>query len=471
MANWFAGAFGGLPAGFWWVWANTLVNRTAGFVLPLFAFYLTGPLHHTAAFAGLVSAAFGVGAAFAAMLSGVAADRWGRKATLISAQLLNGIAMIALGYARSAPALIACMAAVGLFNGATRPPIVALIADLVPVADRPRAFSMNYWAINLGVSVSMASVGLVTLLGYRALFLIDGGSTLVAAIIVLLKVPDTTADARAEARIRQQAADKAHTVTQPDAKQGGISVVFRDRLYIALVAAMFFTIFVYCQNSAGFAMAMARDGMTAGQVGLVSAMNGVLIVLLQIPLTRWLGRYPVGLVLAGSSLLIGAGFGLLAFGHSVWCFALSTVVWSLGEIGALPTMQAVNARIPPADQRGRYAGVYQFAWTLGNITAPLVGGAVLGSFGGPTLWLGCFGVTALSAAAQARISTRVERRLALEAELHALTATQGAVEEAPDDATGSALATGTVGVAEDGVVGAEVDVSVGGMAVAAEVGA
>ena len=51
--------FGGLPRAFWWLWIATLVNRLGGFVLPFFAFYITGPLHRSAVFAGAVTALFG----------------------------------------------------------------------------------------------------------------------------------------------------------------------------------------------------------------------------------------------------------------------------------------------------------------------------------------------------------------------------------------------------------------------------
>ena len=69
---------GGLPRAFWWLWLGTLVNRMGGFVLPFFAFYITGPLHRSAALAGAVTALFGVGAAISGVVGGVLTDRIGR---------------------------------------------------------------------------------------------------------------------------------------------------------------------------------------------------------------------------------------------------------------------------------------------------------------------------------------------------------------------------------------------------------
>ena len=134
--------------------------------------------------------------------------------------------------------------------------------------------------------------------------------------------------------------------------------------------------------------------------------------LFQMPVTRLLKRYPEGRVLAGAGLVIGAGFGVLAFGPSVAMYVVCVVVMTMGEIGNTPTGQAIVARLSPDHLRGRYQGVYQLAWTLGQVAAPLAGGAVLTAFGGPPLWIGCFAITVLTAAVFLRIGKHVERRVA-----------------------------------------------------------
>ncbi|MEV7028488.1 MFS transporter, partial [Kitasatospora sp. NPDC093558] len=54
------GALGtrGLPAAFWWLWVSTLVNRLGTFAVPFLTLYLTMERGRSAAFAGLVAAAF-----------------------------------------------------------------------------------------------------------------------------------------------------------------------------------------------------------------------------------------------------------------------------------------------------------------------------------------------------------------------------------------------------------------------------
>ncbi|HEU5354632.1 MAG TPA: MFS transporter [Actinocrinis sp.] len=411
--------FGGLPRAFWWLWIATLVNRLGGFVLPFFAFYITGPLHRSAVFAGAVTALFGAGAAVSGVVGGVLTDRIGRKPTLVGSQLANAATILVLGYARSTWALAFGALAVGLATSAFRPAQNAMIADMVPAGDRVRAYALNFWAINLGFSFSMAAVGLVTEFGYRTLFYADAATTTLCALLIAVLVPDTTPVETIRARAAfKNAAFKSTAKSTADGDgdghaRDGLGVVLQDRTFAAFVATTFVLLIVFMQINAGLPMAMSASGLSAATFGRISAINGVLIVLLQMPVTRLLKRYPEGRVLAGAGLVIGAGFGLLAFGQSIEMYVLCVVVMTLGEIGNTPTGQAIAARLSADHLRGRYQGVYQLAWTLAQVAAPLVGGAVLSAYGGAPLWIGCFVVTALTALVFLRIGKHVERRVAV----------------------------------------------------------
>jgi MFS family permease len=406
--------FGGLPGAFWWIWLGTLVNRIGGFVLPFFAFYITGPLHRSAALAGAVTALFGVGAVVSSVVGGVLADRIGRKPTLVGSLLANAATIVALGYARS-PWLLALGAlAVGLATNASRPAQSAMIADLVPGRDRVRAFALNFWAINLGFSVSMAAVGLISHFGYLTLFYADAATTTLCAVLIAAMVRDTTpSEAIAAARIEAARLDAQASPGGRGRRGGdGLGVVLRDRTFIAFVATWFVVLSVYDQCQVGLPIAMAADGLSAGTFGWIAAINGVLIVLLQMPVTRLLRGRREGRVLAGGGLVIGAGFGVLAFGHSIAMYALCVVVLTLGEIAGTPTAQSVTARLSADHLRGRYQGVYQLSWTASQIVAPLAGAAVIGAYGGTPLWIGCFAVSAVAALAVLRIGAHIERRVA-----------------------------------------------------------
>jgi MFS family permease len=405
-------AFGGLPAAFWWIWLGTLVNRLGSFVLPLLAFYLTGPMHRSAAFAGVVAALYGVGASVSGVVGGVLADRIGRKPTLVASLTANAASIIGLGYARSPLWLCLGALTVGLVTNAFRPATSAMIADIVPDHQRVRAFGLNYWAINLGFAVASMSIGLVVAFGYRALFYADGASTLLCVALIAVFVRDTTPREAVRA-----AAGAAHDVQDDprtaggDAGGGGLGAVLHDRVFVAFVAVFFLLLLVFQQCNAAQPMAMARDGLTAAQVGYISAVNGVLIVALQLPMVRRLERLPVARVIAVSGVVIGLGMAVPLIGSGVGVFALSVTVWTIGEIGCTPIASAVAARLAPAHMRGRYQGVYQIAWSGSSVLAPLTGGAAFAAFGGTPVWLGCIAVAVVAAVALLRLAPSLTRRL------------------------------------------------------------
>jgi MFS family permease len=87
----------GLPRPFWVLFAGTLVNRVGGFALMFLAIYLTEERGLTAAQAGAVVAAYGIGAIGAGPIGGALSDRFGRRPTLVASLIGGGASMFGLG--------------------------------------------------------------------------------------------------------------------------------------------------------------------------------------------------------------------------------------------------------------------------------------------------------------------------------------------------------------------------------------
>ena len=92
---------------------------------------------------------------------------------------------------------------------------------------------------------------------------------------------------------------------------------------------------------------MDDDGLSPSQYGAVIALNGALIVLVTVPLSRWLQAYPTARVLAISSVFIGVGFGATAWASSVPAYAATVVVWTVGEVIGAAVGPAVVANLSP----------------------------------------------------------------------------------------------------------------------------
>ena len=368
----------GLPREFWWIWTSLLINCTGGFATPLLALYLTAGRGDSAAYAGLIVSLVGVGGVVGTLLGGTLADRVGRRSTMVCSHLVAAAGMAWLGLAEGQLAIPAAAFAMGLGSAAARPAMQAALADTVPPPDRERAFSLNYWAVNIGTAVAAVLAGVMVPFGYALVFVADGAATLLCALVIFVKLPETRP---------VEAADVPGQLAAPRKEPRGAAL--RDGRFVLFVLSTLLFGSVMQQWNTTLPIATASAGMTPSAFSTLIALNGILIVLLQIPMTRLIrGRSRSGvLLLAG--LLMGWGFGINGISGGVGVLAVSVTVWTLGEILQAPVGSTVVADRAPTRLRGRYQGLYSAAWSGSAFLGPAAGGWVLSSFGADILWWSC----------------------------------------------------------------------------------
>lgn len=387
---------GDLPAPFWVLWTGTLVNRCGMFVVPFLAIYLTRERGFSPSQAGLVAALYGAGATLAGAIGGVLADRVGRRATLVGALALGGAAMIGLGFARRIEVIAPATFLVALITEMYRPAVQAATADLVRPEHRVRAFGLVYWVVNFGAAVGLTLGGLLATVSFTLLFVLDGVTSMLFALLIARGVPET----------RPARAAGAHA---PRAELAGFLAPFRDPALARFLALSFVMAFVFMQHNTALPLDLVAHGLSSAQYGAVVALNGVLIVALQPFLGPLLARHDRSRVLALGALVVGIGFGFNAIAGTAPMYALGVVVWTLGEMAVLPVANAVVADLAPAETRGRYQGAYGMAFGLATCLAPALGSWVLQHLGHVTLWLGTFALGALVAAGHLALGPTLRR--------------------------------------------------------------
>ncbi|MEV7615747.1 MFS transporter [Streptomyces sp. NPDC089799] len=373
----------GLPRAFWWLWTSTLVNRLGAFVATFMALYLTQQRGYSASFAGLVAALHGLGGVVSTLAAGVLTDRLGRRPTMLAAQASTAFSVALLGFMEHPAAIAAVALLVGMTSNASRPAVQAMMADIVRPEDRVRAFALNYWAINLGFAVSAVAAGVIAEYSYLAGFLGEAALTLVCAVLVYVKLPESRPERTGAAAAGEPAI--------------GLGTVLRDRRFMGVVGLSFLISLIFTQGSVGLPVAMGAAGFSPGDYGLVIAVNGVLIVALQIPVTRFIEHRDPQRLLVVSALLAGYGFALTAFAGSIGVYALTVCVWTLAEIVNSPTQMSLVVRLSPVHGRGRYQGMYSMSWSVAALVAPLMAGYVIDAWGAAWLW-GSTGVLGTGAA-------------------------------------------------------------------------
>jgi MFS family permease len=287
-----------------------------------------------------------------------------------------------------------------MFAEAARPAFGAMMIDVVPAKDRLRAFSLNYWAINLGFACAAVLAGLAAQADYLLLFVVDAATMLITALIIFSKVPET----------RQ--AGPATAVTSAAAPRGALRTILTDRVYLGFVALNLFAALVFLQHISMLPIAMGDDGLSPATYGSVIALNGILIVVGQLFVPRLIRGRSRSHVLALASVVMGVGFGLTAFAGTPWFYGLTVLIWTVGEMLNSPSNSTLIAELSPAELRGRYQGVFSLSWQIAGASAPILGGLVREHAGNDTLWYGCAALGLLTAVAHLVSGPARERRAA-----------------------------------------------------------
>jgi len=384
----------GLPKPFWALWSGTLVNRLGAMVLPFTGVYLTHERGFSVTESATALAVFGAGSLISQFAAGSLADRVGRRATLVGGMVATSLMMMALGYSTSPTAILVSMFLLGLVMDAYRPASNAMIADLVSPENRPKAYGMLFWAMNVGYAVGMTAGGWLAGAGIMWLFWINAASCVAFAVLVWRAVPETRPERGTHA-------------------EEGFGAVLRDRLMLAFTAVALGNAFVYSQTMSTLPlMMMPVLKLNEKEFGTTMAINGILIVLVQPLVSGWLSRRDHSRTLALGIAILSVGFALTAFVTSPLTLGVTIVIWTCGEIVTAGIAGTILATLAPAHLRGRYAGVFGFAWSLSLLLAPLSGGVLI-PLGPYALWFAIGAVGLLTAAAQLAIGPAIRRRAAL----------------------------------------------------------
>ena len=383
-----------LPRAFWVLWTGTLINRVGTFVEPFLVLYLTSQRGLTPAQAGIVLTAYGAGALVSQILGGALADHVGRRTTLIGGLLASALSLLALGAARGTTELLLAAFVVGVVGDLYRPASSALVADLVDPVERPRAYGLLFWAINLGFMVAAATAGFLAEQSYTLIFVLDA-----------TPAPPTP-----------WSSPSASGTTRPDgssdsAHQAGFRTALADRTFMALCGLTLVHAALYMQGTITLPIAIVDAGLSPADYGLIAALNGLLIVVLQPWVSNRLVRADRMRWMALAQTVMAVGFGLTIFAATVATFAASVAVWTLGEILMAGLLVATVADLAPPEARGRYQGVFGTSFGGALLVAPFVGTRVYQELGADALWLGCLLVGLLVAAGFLALRPALERRM------------------------------------------------------------
>jgi len=143
--------------------------------------------------------------------------------------------------------------------------------------------------------------------------------------------------------------------------------------------------------------------------GMLMTINTLMIVFTEVRLNFAMRGWKASRALPLAAVLLGTGFVALAFHPPMWLVIVGWVVWTVGEMVALPASAAYVAELAPEGEAGRYMGAYQMMMSGMFAVGPWVGSYAFGRWGSFVLWIGVFGLAMASAVLLAGLD-RTRRR-------------------------------------------------------------
>jgi MFS family permease len=361
------------------LFTGTFINRFGSFVMTFLILYLTRR-GFSAQQAGAAVSLYGLGGVVASLVGGELTDRIGRTRTITLSMFASATVMIALSQVNLLPMILVLTALAGLTSEAYRPASSALLADLVPAGQRVTAFAALRFVVNAAFALGAATAGLLAQRSFFLVFLADAVTSIVFGVIALVAIRDV---------------HTSRPATE-DRGLGGYRSVLTDRVFLMFLVAMLLVAFVYLQSYSTFALQVRALGFSSAVYGGLIALNGLLIVFLELPLTSWTQHRAPRPVMAAGFLVVGVGFSLVAVAHALPLLILAVLIWTFGEMLNSPMAGAYVADRAPAPLRGRYAGAWGLTWGMGLILGPVIG-ASLFAWNPSGFWLICGALAATGA--------------------------------------------------------------------------
>jgi|YelNatPaOPRAMG01_1025707.scaffolds.fasta_scaffold46516_2 MFS family permease len=344
------------------------IGRTiaaAGFsiVMPFLAIYLHEKLAVPMSIVGLIFLISSAIGAVGQLVGGEVADRLGRKSVMDLSIGARAAIFVMISFAVATDAsflLIGVFVVISNFLGSLfEPASNAMVADIVEPAKRLEAYGLLRIGVNIGWALGPLIGGFLAAFSYSSLFLLTAATSATVALLIYFKVEESMKPSDSNDRFS-----------------------FRDLLKLRndhrfLVFCVFSLILwiVVAQMSSTFSVFSTSEvKVSVVEIGYLYAINGLIVVLAQLPVARYISRFNMSTIIALGALVYSIGYFLVGFAFGFLFLAFCMVIITLGEIITSPSSMNLVANMSPENERGLYMGFFglftSFGWSLG----PFIGG-------------------------------------------------------------------------------------------------
>ncbi len=379
MLKLYKSAYSGLSSEVWILALVMLVNRTGAMLMPFLSIIMTEGRGFSLAQAGYLMSAFGLGSILGSWLGGKLTDSLGFYRVQLWSLMLTGIMFLLLASASGFITMLLGIFTLSLVADIFRPANQAAIVLYSHPEHLTRSFGLQRLAFNLGYSIGPALAGLLMVrFGHNAIFYMSALGYLLSFFLLWRLLP-APSDALVP-KIETEEKEKSPSLhTPPWQNVPYLKFLFFNFLAVTGFFQLISSIPAYWKKELLF---------SEFEIGLLMGLNGLLIVLIEMPLLyRIENRISKRISIAGGALLFLLSYAALLTGLSaVWAAVLYIVLISIGEMFYMPFTSSLIGMKAPQQRLGQYMGWYSISWGIGIVLAPTGGLYVADHWGFEALW-------------------------------------------------------------------------------------
>ena len=373
----YAKSFNGLSREIWLLSFVMLINRSGAMVIPFMTIYLNTELGISLESCALIMSCFGLGSVCGSFIGGVLTDRVGFFKVMYISLLTSSICFVLMKNVTTFYPLCVGIFIMAFIYETFRPANLTAIEAYSKPENLTRSLGLVRLAVNMGYAIGPFLGGYVaSVLGYDFLFVFNGLALMIGGITFYI--------------LFRKKKHRATTKSMTAIEKATLKMPWRDLRYLLYLFLFTLTIIVFMQLLYTVPLYFKTVFLFDEKlVGIVMALNGLIITVVEMPLLYKLeNRYqPVTLVVIGS-ILFGVGF--LVFSLMSWPIVAAlifTLFVTFGEMLSFPFSNHHALSFTNDHNRGKYMGLYTMTFSTAHVVAPLLGLYLVQHSGYDVLWI------------------------------------------------------------------------------------
>ena len=372
--------FRGFSKEIWVLTLVTYINRAGAMVM----LFLTKYLHEKMSFdlteIGWMLVCIGAGALIGNWIGGKLTDKLGYYTIMLTSLFLTGFGIISLMFLYDFKEICIGLCIVTIFADAYKPAMYIAVSNFTDSKNRTRALTLVRLAVNLGIVTGPIIAGIILQNdNYDMLFWIDG-LTCVLSISIFIWMIDESKIYKARIIISNK------QVKLKDIK----SKIKFDKNYIIFILASFLTAFLFFQLFTTIPLYNSdKLKLTEIQIGMLLALNGLLIFLIEMPLISKLEQKKLDAtkIIFFGSIFMTSGFLALLIYKSIFVLIISIFLITIGQILLFSFSNTFAFTRAKIGQEGKYMAIYAMSFSAAQIISPKVGFCVIDNYNYFYNWL------------------------------------------------------------------------------------